>query len=225
MPSTEEREAQPSLGESCPKCGSEIVLRNWQGRFFAKCRRTACTFGYDTDNRGSASAPCGACGTGRLQTTATGRVCADCGATEASRATAPKAAAPSPSGLGPCPKCQKGTLAVRSGAYGTFVSCSDRCGLTYSSDEQGVPEGGTCSACKGPVKKTQKGSRLCVLCGKWQDDKPASQVRPGAPQDANLPPRPKPAQCPRCSGPLKSVFTRRQKWAYRCDPCQAWYDA
>jgi len=91
MPSTEEREAQPVMGESCPKCGSDVVLRNWQGKFFAKCRRTGCTFGYDTDNRGNPVARCTACGTGRLHLSSAGRVCADCGATEAPASTKPEA--------------------------------------------------------------------------------------------------------------------------------------
>jgi hypothetical protein len=108
---------------------------------------------------------------------------------------------------------------VRSGAYGTFVSCSERCGLTYSSDEEGVPEGGTCKACKGPVKKTQNGSRVCVVCSTWQDERPAAAA------PASGPAKPKPANCPRCQQPMRTLFTKRQKWAYRCDPCQAWYDA
>jgi ssDNA-binding Zn-finger/Zn-ribbon topoisomerase 1 len=223
MPSTEEREAQPVLDDPCPRCGSEVVLRFWKGQFFTKCKNPTCTFGYDADNRGKPAARCPACGTGRLHTTANGRVCADCGAREG--ATGAPAKAKPDAGLGPCPKCGKGTLAVRSGAYGTFVSCSERCGLTYSSDEQGVPEGGTCSSCHGPVKKTQKGSRVCALCGAWQNDKPAAAPRPEAAGAASRPPRPKPAKCPRCAQPMKEVFTRRQKWAYRCDTCQAWYDA
>ncbi len=124
------------------------------------------------------------------------------------------------SALGICPKCRKGRLAVRSGSYGTFVSCSERCGLTYASDAQGVPEGGTCMACRGPVKKTPNGSRVCAVCGARQDeDQPAPAGAEAAPA------KPKAARCPRCSRPLKAVFTKRGKWAYRCDPCAAWYDA
>ena len=221
MPSTEEREAQPVLGEPCPRCGSDLVLRNWKGRFFIRCRHTGCTFGYDTDDRGRPAARCAACGTGRLHTTESGRVCADCGAPEA-RPASPSQPGTGP-GLGTCPKCGRGTLSVKSGAFGTFVSCSERCGLTYSSDERGAPEGGLCKSCQGPVKKTQKGSRVCAVCGTWQDEKAAA---PAAPAEApTTPPKPKAARCPRCSQPLKAVFTRRQKWAYRCDPCKAWFDA
>jgi hypothetical protein len=92
--------------------------------------------------------------------------------------------------------------------------------LTYTSDAEGVPVGGTCKACQGPVKKTQTGSRVCAVCGAWQEEKKA--VEPGS---EAKPPKPKAAKCPRCSQPLKEVFTKRQKWAYRCETCKAWYDA
>jgi ssDNA-binding Zn-finger/Zn-ribbon topoisomerase 1 len=156
-----------------------------------------------------------------MSTTDRVRVCADCGASEAPAATweAPPAEPGPASGLGTCPKCQKGQLAVRSGAYGTFVSCSDRCGLTYTSDAEGVPAGGRCKACQGPVKKTQSGSRICAVCGVWQEDKAVA-----APGQAARPTKPKAALCPRCSQPLKEVFTKREKWVYRCDPCKEWLE-
>jgi uncharacterized Zn finger protein (UPF0148 family) len=209
------------------------VLRNWKGRFFIKCKNVGCSFGYDADNRGNPASRCAVCGTGRMHSSDTVRVCADCGAAGSAR-PAPERVQAEPAraeparaeGLGVCPKCKKGQLAVRSGAYGTFVSCSERCGLTYSSDDQGVPAGGTCKACKGPVKKTQNGSLVCALCGAWQDEKkPAAPALAAAPALDARPPKPKAAQCPRCSRPLKEVFTKRQKWAYRCETCKAWYDA
>lgn len=223
MPSTEERESQPVMEEPCPKCGAAVVLRNWKGRFYTKCQHPGCLFGYDTDERGRPASRCPRCGTGRMHTTPAGRVCADCGAWEKPPAPREEAAqaAPKAAGLGTCPKCGKGQLAVRSGAYGTFVSCSERCGLTYSSDAEGVPEGGHCKSCKGPVKKTQSGSRVCAVCGAWQDEK-----KPAAPAAApTAPAKPKDAACPRCKQPMRTMFTRRQKWAYRCDRCEAWYDA
>lgn len=225
MPSTEEREAQPVMAEPCPKCGSAVVLRNWKGQFYAKCKRTGCPFEYDTDFRGNVASHCATCSTGRIRTTASGRVCADCGAGAPvqARVEPPKVEASLAAALGACPKCKKGKLAVRSGAYGTFVSCSERCGLSYSSDEEGVPEGGLCKACQGPVKKTQNGSRVCAVCGVWQEDKrpaAAASAKPSA-----SPEKPKAASCPRCAAALRAVFTKRQTWVYRCDFCQAWYDA
>ena len=240
MPSTEEREAQPVLEDPCPRCGSPVVLRYWKGRFFTKCQNPGCAFGYDADSRGNPAARCAVCGTGRMSTAEGVRTCADCGAREASgtagRTEGPGAAtgraeAPVPSaGLGVCPKCRKGQLSVRSGVNGTFVSCSERCGLSYSSDAAGVPEGGLCRACQGPVRKTQNGSRVCAVCGTWQNDRKPAAPGPAAsapvtPGPAGRPPQPKAAHCPRCSQPLKAVFTKRQKWAYRCETCKAWYDA
>jgi ssDNA-binding Zn-finger/Zn-ribbon topoisomerase 1 len=224
MPSTEERESQPIMEEPCPRCGATVVLRNWKGRFYTKCQNPGCLFGYDTDNRGNPEVRCGACGTGRMHTTPKGRVCADCGAWEKPVPAPARAEAGPATGLGTCPKCGKGQLAVRAGAYGTFVSCSERCGLTYSSDADGVPEGGTCRTCQGPVKKTQSGSRVCAVCGQWQDEKKPAAAPAGA-APAGAPVKPKAANCPRCAQPMKTVFTRRQKWAYRCDRCEAWYDA
>ena len=203
MPSTEEREAQPVMEEPCPRCGFPVVLRYWKDRFFTKCQNAGCAFSYDTDNRGNPAARCAACGTGRMNTADGVRVCADCGAGEAPAAPRERPSAepvPVPaSGLGTCPKCQKGQLGVRSGAYGTFVSCSDRCGLTYTSDAEGVPVGGRCKACQGPVKKTQSGSRICAVCGVWQEDKAVA-----APGQAARPPKPKAALCPRLQRRVQS---------------------
>lgn len=92
--------------------------------------------------------------------------------------------------------------------------------MTYTSDAQGVPVAGTCRACQGPVKKTQNGSMVCAVCGAWQDEK-----KPATPIPEAKPGKPEAAQCPRCARPLKEVFTKRQKWVYRCETCKAWYDA
>ena len=122
---------------------------------------------------------------------------------------------------GLCPKCKAGQLSVRQGQYGTFVSCSDRsCGLIYNSDEAGKAEGGLCKKCQGPVKKTKSGSLICAVCETWQDSKgiapAAGEARPAKPRDAS---------CPLCRQPLRTVWTKRNKWAYRCDPCDKWLDA
>ena len=222
MESAEEREAQPVLEEPCPRCGAPVVLRNWKGHFFTKCRTSACSFGYDADDRGHPVARCPVCGTGRMRTIGTDSTCADCGAPGRPGAARERAqAGPAhPPGPGVCPRCRKGRLAVHPGSYGTFVSCSERCGLTYSSDAQGVPEGGTCRTCRGPVRITRNGSRVCAVCGAWQEEE-----RPAGPGVKTRPAQPKAAHCPRCSRPLTSVFTKRRKWMYRCDACAAWFDA
>jgi len=184
-----------------------VWLRQREGRFSARCAGAGCRFGFDADRRGKPTGKCPACGTGRLKSTPKGRVCADCGAWD----DTPR------KGLAACPKCGTGRLAVRKGEYGHFVACSDLvCGLTYTCDEAGQPQGGWCRICKGPVRKTRAGSRICVACGAWQEPKPV----PAAPG-----PKPPAAVCPYCRAALRAVWTRKQRWVYRCDACLRWLEA
>lgn len=128
-----------------------------------------------------------------------------------------------PADLGLCPKCKTGQLAKKSGQYGPFVSCSDRaCGLIYGCDELGQPSGGRCRKCQGPVKKTKAGGLICAVCETWQDAKGAA---PAAAGGEDRPPKPADAACPGCRQSLRAVWTRRNKWAYRCDACDRWLDA
>ena len=201
---------QPTvLPHPCPKCGGQVLLRQWEGRIAAGCQGPGCRFGFDADKRGRALARCPSCGQGRLKTTPKGRVCADCGSwdhTPAGKGTA----------RGICPRCGTGRLSVRKGEYGFFVGCSDLvCGLTYTCDEKGRPEGGHCKACQGPVRKTRAGSFICIVCETWQNPKPVRESRA-------LPPPP--ASCPGCSAALRAVWTRKQTWIHRCDPCGRWVE-
>ncbi|MGA2079265.1 MAG: hypothetical protein ABSH53_01430 [Holophaga sp.] len=117
------------LPEPCPRCGGQVSLCQWQGRFYTKCLRAGCLFGFDADELGQAISPCPRCGRGRLKSTPRGQVCAD--------------------------------------------------------------------------------------CGKWADQAGAG----------DRPPRPRDAVCPVCRGVLRTVWTRRGRWAYRCDTCNRWLDA
>jgi len=227
------------LPDPCPKCGGKVELRCWDGQYSTKCTSQGCYFGFDADEKGQPTGKCPHCGTGRLRTTKNrNRVCADCDKWEVSkgggggfRQEGPRASGSGAGGqqLGECPKCHKGRLSIRNGQYGYFVSCSERCGLTYGCDEAGNPDGGHCKFCKGPAKKTQSGSMVCAVCGKWQDEKssptPSLARGNGGGHSDNRPAKPKDASCPRCREKMKTVFTRRNKWAFRCDPCDFWQDA
>lgn len=202
---------QPSvLPWPCPKCGGQVLLRQWEKRCYAHCQTSGCRFGFDADKRGKPLARCPSCGEGRLKTTPKGRVCADCGQWD----NTPEGSGRSSKGQ--CPKCKTGRLAVRKGDYGYFVGCSDLvCGLTYTCDETGRPEGGHCKACKGPVRKTRAGSLICVVCETWQNPKPVAAYQTEVP-------KPPAAVCPACRQPLRAVWTRRNRWVYRCDTCLRW---
>ena len=197
----------------CPKCGGQVVLRPRDGRLQARCEGSGCLFAFDVDKRGRPAAPCPACGTGRLKTTPKGRVCADCGRWDNSPQLGGRA------GKELCPRCKSGRLAIIKGEYGHFAGCSDlACGLTYTCDETGRPEGGHCRACRGPVRKTRSGSRICVVCETWQTPKPLDRSQANAL-------RPPEAPCPACGATMRQVWTRRQRWLHRCDACLRWVDS
>jgi len=196
----------------CPRCGAAVMLRQWEKRFYAQCEAGGCRFGFDADKRGKATARCPSCEEGRLKTTPKGRICADCEKWDNSAAGGGR------SDKGPCPRCKTGRLAVLKGEYGFFVGCSDLvCGLTYTCDAGGRPEGGHCKLCKVPVRKTRAGSLICVVCATWQNPKPVSPAEAGCPQ-------PPPAVCPSCRQALRSVWTRKNRWVYRCDACLRWLE-
>jgi len=242
MSSTPEGEEAPRmpatvLPDPCPKCGSPVSLKNWEGRWYTRCGSKSCYFGYDSNEKGEATAKCPHCPTGRLKTTPKNdRICADCDRWEKEKKAPGGSHEPhAPVALGQCPKCKKGTLKVRSGSNGPFVSCSDRdnCGLSYSSDEAGQPLGGICPKpnCQGPVTKFSSGSRKCACCGDWiNDDKMPSQGGgasdgPSGSNRAKTSKEPPTAFCVECKKPLKVVFVKsKAKHAYRCDPCNRWYD-
>ena len=198
------------LPEPCPKCAGVVLLQQWQGLFQARCQGPECRFGFDADKRGRGLGHCPACAGGLLKSTPKGRVCAHCGRWDN---------AVEPGGRpahGHCPKCKTGHLSIIKGEYGYFVGCSDLvCGLTYTCDETGRPEGGRCKACRGPVRKTRSGARICVACETWQEP------RRMGPAEARAC-RPELAPCGQCGQPLRLVLTRRNAWIGRCDACALW---
>lgn len=78
-----------------------------------------------------------------------------------------------------CPKCQKGTLVIRVGKYGKFLSCSRFPKCKYTAPYTPKLEGVKCSKCGGDVviKKTRKG-RQFYGCSNWPDCDWASWRKP-----------------------------------------------
>lgn len=221
----------------CPRCGSDLWLKAWEGRFYVKCDgkqapEKKCYYTYDAKEDGESLIPCNQAGCGgKVGTTAKGKkLCADC---ETWQDTGQKAGGGADQAdAKPCPKCKKGKLILRKGQYGPFLACSnrDKCDLLYSVDENGEPTGGWCQHCKGPAKKTSRGN-ICILCGKLADGSgatPAAPVRTattakgGYVHDPNKPP--KAAKCPGCKKTLRNVWIKKQEWRRRCDDCDKWYN-
>ncbi len=234
------RSPAAALPDPCPRCTSPVNLKSWDGRWYTRCSNKICYFGFDCNEKGESTGKCRHCGTGRTKTTPKGsKVCADCtrwqdekpGAEGPGIRREPSSA---PTALGECPKCQKGTLKLRSGENGPFVSCSARpsCDLSYSADEEGNALGGACAKCKGPVHKFASGKRKCACCGEWVNDGPRTASSAKAPtkgrkpagSGASKPPKPKDATCSSCRQPTRTLFTKRGRWAYRCDGCNLWYE-
>lgn len=250
-PAGSARFAPVKLEDPCPRCGAEVFHKAWEGRHYVACSTKGCYFGFDVDADGNPTIKCVHCG-GRVKTNASGKtVCGDCNQWQDAR---PRAGADgeeggirqdnrsAPEPLGECPKCEKGKLALHNGSHGPFVSCSDRdgCGLSYDADEDGQPKGGHCAKCKGPIRVFPSGAKRCAICGEWVNDTPRAgnggsgarkpvkgggRGKPATQGSGDRPPRPGDAKCPTCGGAMKTIWTKRQKWAYLCETDNRWMDA
>lgn len=214
---------EPVQLEKCPKCAGKLWHKAFDGRHYVKCDTADCNVSYDCKEDGSpvAGAPvAGACKitagcTGAVKTTKGGSlICVVCDKWQNEKPGGGEA----PSGgeattVGPCPKCQKATLYKRNGQYGPFVSCSDRaCGYLYNSDEHGEPKYGRCTkpGCTGALK-----NGTCLICATG-----GSGATTG-----DRPPKPADGFCPTCRAKMKTLWTKKQKWAYLCEsPCNKWFD-
>jgi len=202
----------------CPKCAGQLWHKAYDGKHYVKCDTAECKVAYDCDEQGEPAA--GRCNKpgcdGAVKLTKAGNaICVKCESWQTEKAGGSGDGGPSES-KGTCPKCKTGTLRQRVGQYGPFVSCSDRaCGLIYTVKEDGEPIGGRCPKCKGPVKKG-----TCLVC-----DHAVEGAGAGAPVDPNRPAKPADSKCPKCQMVMKTIFLKsKAKWAYRCDPCNAWFD-
>jgi len=86
---------------TCPKCGSNLLLRNWEGRHYVKCAASAnpvCKVSFDSDAEGKALKICMFC-RGPVRTTRNGgKVCAQCNRWQSSKRKSYTTSNPSLSG-------------------------------------------------------------------------------------------------------------------------------
>ena len=110
---------------------------------------------------------------------------------------------------GPCPRCGA-DLHLRDWEGRHYVKCSaagsdPECRMAYDTDPEGRPLE-QCRLCRGPMRTTRGGAKVCALCGKWAAD-----------LDADLP---EPGVCATCGQPMRLIpSTARGKYFRRCAPC------
>lgn len=201
----------------CPGCGKEARVSHWgDGTHSARCG--GCEKGWATDATGNPLGACRACQK-PWKTTKTGsKVCDFCntwqdekggGGSGFQRKT-----------LMACPKCKTGKLILNQWEGRYYAKCDNKaaeCKVAYDTDASGNPLGGLCVKCKAPVGITKNTkTKICVACGEFQEPKAGAEGRPAPPPAA---------KCPCCSEPLRTPWTKQGKYAYRCDPCNRWWDA
>lgn len=126
------------------------------------------------------------------------------------KASSPRQASRAPGAVaGPCPRCGA-DLRLRAWEGAHYVKCSASgrdpdCKVAYGTDAEGKPLE-ACRLCRGPVRTTRSGGKVCVLCGQWVPD-----------QAGNLP---DPGVCAACGQPMRLVpSTAKGKYFRRCVPC------
>jgi len=129
------RKAFGPVAGACPRCGSALHLRDWEGRHYVKCASTAdpeCRVSFDTDDQGKALEQCRYC-QGPVRTTkAGGKVCVACGKwVSEGDANLPEA--------GLCATCGKPMRLIPSTARGQFFRRCAPCGVTVPVSAAALP--------------------------------------------------------------------------------------
>jgi len=154
----------------CPKCGSPMQLRDWEGRHYARCTATAdeqCKASYDTDVSGIPLKTCKFCKGPVYTTKAESEVCVACGKWQNSDGSVDAKV------VGKCPKCNSDMI-LRNWDKRYYAKCTDaqnqKCKVSYNTNAAGKPLE-ACKFCEGPIYITKDSGKVCVACGKWQNSK------------------------------------------------------
>ncbi|MFZ1614197.1 MAG: DNA topoisomerase 3 [Holophaga sp.] len=108
--------------------------------------------------------------------------------------------------IGPCPTCGA-ELRLRDWEGKHYAKCSGaECRVAFDCDPEGKPLL-ACRHCQGPVRTTKSGSRICITCQRWQDDKPLES-------------QPEARPCASCGQPTRVIpSTRKGQFFLRCGSC------
>ena len=110
--------------------------------------------------------------------------------------------------VGACPRCGS-DLHQRDWEGRQYVVCAasldEDCRVSYDTDAEGQPLE-ACRLCRGPMRTTKSGAKVCALCGKWAADVGEDVPDPGI--------------CAACGQPMKLIAsTTRGQYFRRCAPC------
>ena len=115
----------PVVG-TCPKCGSNLHLRDWEGRHYVKCAASAnpaCKVSFDSDAEGKPLELCRFC-QGPVKTTRSGgKICVQCDTWQTEKEADPRT--PEPKACGTCGQPMRVIPSTRKGQW--FYQCQD-CG-------------------------------------------------------------------------------------------------
>ena len=115
----------PAVG-TCPKCGSNLHLRDWEGRHYVKCAASTdpeCKISFDSDAQGKPLDICRFC-QGPVRTTRNGgKICVQCNKWQTQKEADPRT--PEPIACGTCGQPMRVIPSTRKGQW--FYQCLD-CG-------------------------------------------------------------------------------------------------
>ncbi len=139
-PASSRRIFGPVVG-TCPRCGSNLHQRDWEGRHYVKCaaqKDPECRVSYDTDLEGKPLETCRFC-QGPVRATRNGsKICALCDRWQEERQ--PAATAPPPTQ--PCPACGQEARVIPSTRRGEFFIKCGACGTLSPSQPQKMEAAG-----------------------------------------------------------------------------------
>jgi len=122
-PATSRRVFGPVIG-TCPGCGGELHLRDWEGRHYAKCAGAECRVAFDCDEKGQPLVSCRFC-QGPVRTTKSGsQICVACRRWQEEGAAKEMPDAPL------CAACGQPMRVIPSTRKGQFFLRCSPCGIT-----------------------------------------------------------------------------------------------
>ena len=124
----------PAVG-TCPKCGSPLHLRDWEGSHYVKCAGPECRVSFPADAEGKPMEACRFC-QGPVRTTRLGsKICVQCDQWQTARDSDPTA--PSPTDCVTCGRPMRVLASTRKGQW--FHRCSE-CGTTLEARMGNIPK-------------------------------------------------------------------------------------